>query len=98
MRVKVSNIFIYRKVCIFVEKNVSFLISFVKKTIRTVSYTHLVIVDVFICVVCFNEVVCKGGFCSGVECLCVLNVSLFEATSCLASVSYTHLDVYKRQI
>ena len=42
-----------------------------------------VVVDVFICVVCFNEVVCKDGFCSGMECLCVFNVSSFEATSCL---------------
>ena len=41
---------------------------------------------------------------SVVECSAfVSNVSLFEATTCLAyvefltSVSYTHLDVYKRQ-
>ena len=64
-----------------------------------VSYTHLDVykrqrveypcyVDVFVCVVCFNEVVFKGGFGSGVECLCVFNVSLFGATSCLAYVEF----------
>ena len=45
-------------------------------------------VYVCVCVVCFNEVVCKGGFISGVYCLCVFNVSLFDATSSLAYVVY----------
>ena len=57
--------------------------------INPVSYTHLDVYKRQICVVCFNEVVCEGRFCSGVECFCVFNVSLLEATSCLAYVEFT---------